>query len=273
MIRYVTISFLTSVFLVPCGLGAAEESRDELRYSACLDLAALAPDKAINDALVWQNEAGGIPARHCEAIGLSHMKEYAEAAIRLEKIAEDMRVGRGMPVRFGKRLVATSPMLADMYGQAANAWLLAGEIIRAEGAIDIALSLTAHGTSQEAGLLLDRARIAAADEDFGAALTDLEQIKARDPLRNDILLLIASSARGVEEYDKAVKALDTYQALYPDDPSAHLERGNLMDAMGRTDQARQSWLKVLQLVEDGPDATAALANIERLDVSKQKLPE
>ncbi|MEX0298069.1 MAG: hypothetical protein AB3N28_03295, partial [Kordiimonas sp.] len=166
MIRYVTISFIAASLFVPFRVIAEEEDRDELRYSECLDLAERAPDKAINDALIWQNAGGGIPARHCEAIGLSHMKEYAEAAIRLEKIAEDMRVGKGMPVRFGKRLVATSPMLADMYGQAANAWLLAKEMVRAETTIDIALSLTAERTSQEADLLLDRARIAAADEDF-----------------------------------------------------------------------------------------------------------
>lgn len=247
---------------------AAEEDRDEQRYARCLDLASQAPDKAINNALVWQNEGGGVPARHCEAIGLSHMKEYAEAAVRLEKIAEDMRIGKGMPVRFGKRLVATSPMLADMYGQAANAWLLADEIVRAENAIDIALTLTTSGTSQEADLLLDRARIAAAAEDFGAALVDLERIKARDPLRHDILILIAASARGVKDYPKALRALDGYQAIYADDPAGHLERGNLMDAMGRHADARQSWLQVLQLVEDGPDAVAARANIERLDVNK-----
>lgn len=268
MIRYVTTSFIASTLFVSFAATAEEASRDELRYSRCLDMAARAPDRAINDALVWQNEGGGIPARHCEAIGLSQMKEYAEAAIRLEKIAEDMRIGKGMPVRFGKRLVATSPMLADMYGQAANAWLLGDEMVRAETTIDMALALTARGTTQEADLMLDRARIAAADQDFQAALTDLEAIKVRDPLRTDILILIASSARGVKDYEKAIEALDAYQEIYDEDPSGHLERGNLLDAMGLPNDARKSWLKVLQLVENGPDASAAQANIERLDVRK-----
>jgi len=271
MIRYITISFCAAVTFLSFSL-SAEKDRDELRYSLCLDLAERAPDKAINNALIWQNEGGGVPARHCEAIGLSHLKEHAEAAIRLEKIAEDMRVGKDMPVRLGKRLVATSPMLADMYGQAANAWLLAGAIGKAEAAIDLAMSLTATGTSQELDLLLDRARIAAADEDYGSALTDLEYIKSRDVGRTDILVLIAASARGVKDYPKATKALDAYQSVFMDSPSGHLERGNLFDAMGQSVAARQSWLRVLQLVDTGPNADAARLNIERIDVRKN-MPE
>ena len=270
MKRYVTYSLVSMVSaLALTSVGNAQE-RDELRYSECLDLAVQAPDKAINKALIWQNEAGGVPARHCEAVGLFYMREYEEAAVRLERIAEDMRVGKDMPVRLGKRLVATSPMLADMYGQAANAWLLSGEIIRAETAIDIALSLAQSNTTQELDLVLDRARIAAADQDYAAALSDLEKIQEKDPQRADILILIASSARGTGDYVKALTAIDEYQSAYADDPAGYLERGNLLDAMGQKKEARLQWLKVVQLEEDGPNAQAARANIERLDVSKSR---
>jgi len=247
----------------------AQSGADEKRYSTCMDLAVRAPDKAINQALVWQGEQGGIPARHCEALGLFYLKEYMESAARLEHIAEDMRVGKDMPVRMGKRMVATASMLADMYGQAANAWLMADEIVRAESAIDAALSLTVNGSIQESELLVDRARIAAADEDFDAALKDLEKAQLLDPGRKDILVLIAASARGTGSFLKASQALDEYQRLFPNRTDGHLERGNLYDAQGMTSAARISWLKVLSYGEVGSDADAARANLERIDLVKE----
>lgn len=247
----------------------AQSGEDEARYSDCMDLAARTPDKAINKALVWQNEQGGIAARHCEALGLFYLAEYMEAAARLERIAEDMRVGKDMPVRLGKRMVATASMLADMYGQAANAWLMADEIVQAESAIDSALSLTINGSAQEADLMVDRARIAAADEDFELALTDLEKVLKQDPGRKNILVLIAAAARGTGQFVRAEMAITEYQILYPEQTDGHLERGNLFDAQGLTAEARLSWLEVLALSETGLDADAARANIERIDVSNK----
>lgn len=243
-----------------------EPTRDEDRYATCMDMADRVPDKGINLALEWMAAGGGVPARHCEAYGLARMGEHAEAAARFMKIAEDMRIGRDMPVRMGRRVVATEPMLADMYGQAANAWLLAGEIIRSEDAIDLAITLSAKGTSQEYELTLDRARIAAADEDFGLALRDLDYVLSKDPGRKDILVLIASAARGVGKLQRAEQALHEFQQAYPDDASGYLELGNLRHSQGRQEDARQAWIKVLLIEEAGENAAAARANLEKLDV-------
>lgn len=239
--------------------------REEDRYAACMTMADRVPDKGINLALAWIADGGGVPARHCEAYGLARMGEHAEAAARMMQIAKDMRVGKDMPVRMGTRMVANAAMLADMYGQAANAWLLADEIVRAEEAIDIALSLSPNGTQQELDLTLDRARIAAADKDFGLALKDLEFVQKGDPGRKDILVLIASAARGVGDYTKADMMLADFQAVFPDDPAGHLELGNLRHAQGDKDAARKAWLAVLSLEEDGVNAYAARANLEKMD--------
>ena len=126
--------FSTSVF-------ADDLKQMEEKYAHCMTLAEKSPDQGIAYALAWQADHAGVPARHCEAVGLFHLKEYGEAAIRLEGLVEDMRTGRNMPRDNGKPVVANARMLADMYGQAANAWLLADELIRAETAIDFALSL------------------------------------------------------------------------------------------------------------------------------------
>ena len=239
------------------------QQKEEDRYAACMDLVEQSADKAINEALIWQNEQGGVPARHCEAYGLFAAGEFKEAAARMEAIAEDMRVGKGMPVRSGKRLVATAPMLADMYGQAATAWLLALEITKAETAIDTALSLAVAGSAQEADLIVERARIAAADEDFGLAFEDLKKVYANDPQRKNLLVLIAAAARGIGNFVEAISSLEEYLKIYPAETNGYLEYGNLMDAMGKQSDARENWLKVLELSETGPDADAARKNLER----------
>ncbi|WP_262693483.1 tetratricopeptide repeat protein [Kordiimonas aquimaris] len=231
-------------------------------------LAEAAPDRGINMALEWQLVNGGVPAKHCEAVGLFFAREYSEAAARLEGIAEDMRIGRGMPVRGDERATASAAMLADTYGQAANAWLLGGELVRAESAIIQALSIVPEHSTLERELRIDRARIAAADEDFTLALSELEAVWAVDRNRLDILILLASAARGIENYERAASALKTYMATYPDDPAGFLELGNLKDAEGDKPAARQAWLKVLALSETGSDADAARANLERIDVAK-----
>lgn len=240
-------------------------TREETRYARCMDMADRSPDKGINLALAWIADGGGVPARHCEAFGLSRLGEHAEAAARLMEIAKDMRVGKDMPVRMNKRVVATAPMLADMYGQAANAWLLAGEIVRAEDAIDLALSLAVKRTAQEYELMLDRARIAAADEDFSLALNDLDYVLKGDPGRKDILILVAAAARGVGQFQRADLVLAEFQAAFPENPAGFLELGNLRHAQGDFPAARKAWVKAVLLEEAGPNAEAARANLEKMD--------
>lgn len=266
MKQAVIISFLCASILPHISAPVFAQAADEKRYARCLDMTERTPDKAINLALVWQGENGGVPARHCEAVGLFQMGEFAESAARLERIAEDMRIGRDMPIRRSKRIVAGPEMLADMYGQAANAWLYADETVNAEAAVNTALEIAPKGTTQYADLQLMKAQVFAADGSFSAALQLIEQAIALDTERKGILIFAASSARSSGDYIKAQKYLDEYQKLFPDNPTAFLERGNLEDAMGQFDLARKSWLKVIELAPNSIDADAARANLERLDL-------
>lgn len=250
-------------------LAQSAPDQDEDRYEACIRTAERAPDRGINRALEWQLAGGGVPARHCEAIGLFFAGEFSEAAVRLENIAEDMRIGRGMPVRGDERTTASAGMLADTYRQAANAWLRGEEYERAEAAIGQALALVPENTSLEHSIREDRAYIAAAEGDYALALEELDFVYRSNRGRTDLLLFIASAARSLENLARADQALGEYLAEFPDDPAAHLELGNLRDAQGNQSEARQAWLKVLTLSERGPDADAARANLERIDVSNR----
>lgn len=263
-----TIAILL-LFASPVGVQAQSTSGEEDRYEACVRTAEQAPDRGINKALEWQLQGGGVPARHCEALGLFFAGEFAEAAIRLERIAEDMRIGRGMPVRGDERTTASAGMLADTFRQAANAWLRGREFERAEAAIGQALAIVPENTALEHSIREDRAYIAAAEGDFALALEELDFVYRSNRDRTDLLLFIASAARALENYERAGMALDQYLEAYPQDASAYLELGNLKDAQGDQPAARQAWLQVLSLSDVGPDADAARVNLERIDVSKE----
>ncbi len=269
MLSYI-LATIAVFFLLASSFGATAQSaiEDENRYGRCIDTAERAPDRGINLALEWQLEGGGVPARHCEALGLFFAGEYSEAAIRLENLADDMRIGRGMPVRGDERRTATASMLADTYRQAANAWLKGNELERAESAIGQALALVPENSRLEDSIREDRAYIAAAEGDYQLSLEDLEFVYSRNRQRTDLLLFVASAARALENYARAETALEQYIEAFPADPSAFLELGNLKDATGDRASARVAWLKVLSISEVGPDADAARANLERIDVVK-----
>lgn len=238
----------------------------EDRYIECLNMADLAPDRAIDMALAWVADGGGVPARHCEALALAKDGDYAEAAIRLERLVEDMRIGRDMPIIAGERLTADAAFLSEVYAQAANAWLLADDSFRAMDAIDAAVTLATVQSAAELQYRVDRARIAAADEDFSLALTDLTYVQRYDPGRKDILLLIGSAARALGQFKKALAALDAYDLVFKDDPVSVLERAHLMESEGKIAKARKLYLRVTELSDNASLIEIARANIERLDL-------
>ena len=244
----------------------------EKRYGRCINLADLAPDKAINSALEWQAGGGGVPARHCEAMALARLGEFGESAARLERIAEDLEFTKGLPRSKGKSPAAGPIVAADVWHQAANVWLLGSELDRAADAIDKALALVPRESNRASQYLIDRARISAAEGDYASAYEDLRSVEKKDPARRDILLYIASAARQLGYLDEADFALGVYIPTYPEDPAGFLELGYLREEQGRKSAARQSWLKVLDLDGDSPAADSARAALQRHALVSERQP-
>ena len=67
---------------------AADEKPPAHRYQACLLEVAKFPKDAFEDAIQWSREGGGGPAEHCAASALMALGLYAEAAKRLEAVAQ-----------------------------------------------------------------------------------------------------------------------------------------------------------------------------------------
>ncbi len=218
-------------------------------YDRCMDETRRNPSVAWDDALAWRDTGGGHPAEHCAAVALIGLKQYAEAGRRLEKLADEM-------------FKSPAELRAEVLDQAGQAWLLAGDPVRAVEMLTQGLAIT----PKDDGIMTDRAEAYAASGKYREAIGDLDQVLARDAKRVDALVFRASAERALKQLDPALRDIEAALRLSPDDPDALLERGNIRRLTGDDAGARQDWLRIVRVAPDSAANEAAKANIEKLDV-------
>ena len=228
---------------------------DAATYDRCMTFARENPAGARDLAADWQKRGGAHPADHCFAVALIGLKQYQEAATRLEALAEAM-------------IHAPAALRAEVLGQAGQAWLLAGDAARAYAADGAALELR----PDDADLLIDRAEAAGSAGWFDKAIVDLDRVMKTNPSRLDALIYRASANRALDRLDPALTDIDIALKLAPDSVEALLERGNIRRLKGDIPGARQDWLRVAKLAPGSAEEAAAKANIERLDVKDEPAP-
>ncbi len=221
---------------------------DDQQYQNCLTLAARRPEEAFDSALAWRDRGGGAPARHCIAMALVQLRQYADAADRLEKLAQELRHSAGQ-------------LVPEVLSQAGNAWLLAGFPDRADAALTSALALQPG----DADLLIDRARARAAREAFREALADLDAAVRIDSERADALAFRAAAKRALGDMGGAMEDADRALFLDREQVEALLERGHLKKARGDVRGARADWLKVIEIASGTPAGDAAQNNLQLMD--------
>jgi len=235
---------------------AQTDATEAAQYRACLAKTEVNPDAAYDDALVWRDRGGGVPAQHCAAVALVALGKYAEAATRLAALAETP----------GGRAMAPA-----LLGQAGNAWLLGDFPSNAISVLSAALSAGSKELAplEEADLRIDRARAMAALERWSEAQTDLTRALSLDPERAAAYLFRATARRMENKLDLALEDLQLALALGPKDPAALLERGIVYRLKQQPDLARKDWLAVLALEPEGKAAEAARGNLEKLDMKAE----
>jgi tetratricopeptide (TPR) repeat protein len=213
-------TFAAAVMLAATPAGAADD--DSAHYSRCMALAARDPAIALADATQWIKTGGAAPAEHCAARALAGLKRYGEAAARLDALAH----------------AATTPggMRAEIFSQAGNAWLLAGNGAKAVASLRAALTISAG----DADLFTDLGRADAMLRNWKEAILDLN---AAIRLRRDASLLVlrASAYRAVKNYHAALTDLNAALALKPGNGDALLERGLLRRDLGDIGGARKDF--------------------------------
>ena len=228
--------------------GPRNAEADAATYDRCLKLAKQNPGAAQSLAQTWHERGGAHPADHCAAVALFGLKRYKEAATRLEALAQAMTT-------------APAGLRAEVFDQAGQAWLLAGDPVRAYAAAGQALVLQPNDPE----LLLDRAEAAAAAGYYDNAVGDLDHVLKANPNRIEALIYRASAYRALKRLDPALADAEKALAQAPNSVPALLERGNIRRLNGDLAGARADWERIGQLAPGTQADMAARANLEHLD--------
>lgn len=224
-----------------------------VNYQLCLSTARSYPEQGFELAGRWVGLGGGEPAKHCEAVALIGLHQYAEAAHRLEELEGASKQG--------------ADIRAGMLAQAGQAWFLGDDNEHAYADQTAALKIAPQNSAQAATILTDRAATLADSGKYDDAVVDLTAALAIQPQNADALTFRANAYRDLDKTDLALADAEHAVALDGNNVDARLMRGILYLLAGRGADARQDWLKILQIAPKSDAARSARDNLERLDVN------
>ncbi len=239
--------------ITPARAQSAGDTPDQAKeYSDCLLLAKRAPDQAVESAAAWEKQGGGDAARHCKALGLIYMGQNEDGALELERIAETMPQEKAQ-------------IGADLFAQAAQAWIRAGKPQMALHDQNEGLKLQPKSVE----LLIDRAMTYGNAGMYFESLEDLNTAAGLAKDRPDIYAYRAAAYRHLQNPNMAMDNVAQALNLQADYAPALLERGKLKLQKSDKDGARQDWLKVVRLVPNTPVADEAQRELEQMDLKAQ----
>ena len=220
------------------------------RYEQCLAMVPDDPRGAAVFAGSWTD--GGDGARHCQAL--------AEIALG------DVETGAGDLEHLAATSTAPPAARAEVFGQSAEAWLVAGNAARAFAVATAALALA----PDDPDLLIGRAIAAVSLRRFETAVDDLTRALDTDRRRADILVLRATAWRNLDQLDLARDDIDRATAIDPENAEALLERGILRQRHNDPDGARADWDRAIDLAPDTATADLAEQNLSLLDAGPDR---
>lgn len=232
-----------AILLFALAAPALAATPEPQHYRLCVNATTANPGAALVDAEVWIKAGGGVPAEHCAALALVNLKHYAEAGTRLDKLA----AAKDLP---------DASFRTELFDQAGNAWLLAGDGARAVQSFSAALTLSAG----DPDLFADLARAQAMRKNWPEVVLDMNAALQITPHRADLLVLRASARRALGKLAEARGDLDQALKLKPGDGGALVESGLLRRQMGDVGGARRDFQAALKT----PSAADAKQNLDLL---------
>ncbi len=214
---------------------------DRATYESCLETAETAPDRAIEEALRWEQRGGGDGARHCAAIAFARRGDHAAAAKRLETLAWSLPESTPQKVR------------AELLAQAGNAWIRARKHAAALAVLAAAVDL-APG---DATIRIDHAVALASVSRHQDAVIELSAALVAEPNSVEALVLRARAYRALDRLPAARKDADRALFLSPRDPQGLLERGIIRERTGDAAGAANDWRNLVDHHPNTPEARAA----------------
>lgn len=224
---------------------------DADRFDRCHDTATDDAVAGMVEAQRWIVEGGGFIARQCLGFAQAKAGLFDAATESFAQAATDAEAARDWRA-------------ANLWAQAGNAALAAGDPERALGHLNAALVQGRLTGLQLGEAYLDRARAALALERWSNARSDLDlavQHAAQDPLA---WLLSATLARRQGDLARAQADITVASQLGPRDAAIALEAGNIAAAGDRLDAAQRSWESAVALGGEMPAGTTARTRLQEL---------
>jgi tetratricopeptide (TPR) repeat protein len=252
--RILLIALLLTLVLAPGAARAQGEDQaaQEKKYQACMKLALKTPKEALKQAMDWEKANGGDAARHCVAQAYLGLKQYDDAAMELERIAQTMPQVK-------------APLMAQLFLQAAQAWVKEDQLGRAFNAANQGLKLNPKSVE----LLVFRAWIHGNQDHWFEALDDLNAAYDLTSDRAAILTMRATAYRKLGQPDLAADNVEMALKADPSDPEALLERGTQRAEAGDKDGAREDWIRLIEVAPDSYAAEGARTGLAAIDVDAQ----
>jgi tetratricopeptide (TPR) repeat protein len=219
-------------------------------YDKCLGMLNSDPSGAFAFADAWTN--GGEAAAHCRALAQIALGDADLGADQLDALAASSH--------------AAATARAAVFGQAGQAWMMAGTPDRAYASATNALELS----PDDPDLLIDRAIAETSLERFQDAADDLSHALAADPRRVDALVMRAASWRQLNQLALAQDDIDRAFAEDGDDPDALLERGIIRQRRGDAAGARSDWQRAMELAPDTATGDLAQQNLALLEAGPER---
>jgi tetratricopeptide (TPR) repeat protein len=221
-------------------------------YDHCLDMLDSDPSGADALAATMAAAGGGEAAEHCHALAQVELGNTEDGAALLDKLAN----------------ASTSPASsrAAVYGQADQAWTMAGKPAQAYASATNALKLS----PDDPDLLIGHAIAALALQLYAEADANLSHALDLDPKRADAFILRATARRNLGKLDEAEADIDAAFKLDADDPDAYLERGIIRQRRGDLAGARSDWEHAASLAPDTPTGDLAQQNLALLDAGPRQ---
>jgi tetratricopeptide (TPR) repeat protein len=227
-------------------------SPNEQRYDACASLATSDPKAAEAEADRFRIAGGGAKARQCQGMAYAQEARWGDAATAFEAAAHDADATR-------------DPLAARYWAQAGNAWLAAGDPVKAQTALTTAITAGTLDAFGRGEALLDRARAQVAAGRLVSARGDIDAAQEAAPKDPLAWLLSATLARRMNDLPRAQTDIAQTLKLAPDDASVQLEAGNIAALSGDANGARTAWQTAVKLAPGTAIADNARAALAQFD--------
>lgn len=239
---------MISLLLAAAAQVAGPVDTPQNRYRDCLALSRTAPVRAAAQAQAWLGSGGGLMAAQCLGLALSAQEKWPEAAAAFEAAAKDAES------RQDRRR-------GDLWVEAGNARLAAGDPAAARKAFESALAAKTLAPQLEGEVHLDLGRAAVALNDPAAARAQIDRGLALVPKDAFGWYLSAALARKQNDLALAREHIAKAVELAPDDASILLEAGNIAGLSGEKDAALGLYARAARTAPGSDAAKAAQAAI------------